>query len=388
MRSCKFTRRESRSCAALTCLLLLFASLCLFQVARNCIAGQGECNPSFPCHGAAHCVPRVYPRLLGGLGNQLFIMSAAAIIADNLGGVVLLNSKQTGVYSSGAAQPVFWHSVFHSPLFVYEQFDAARIEAQRMPEEAFHSSLLDAFSTSSTTGCVSGIYLNDPFLSFDYFVSSRNFLTELYKPHMEMQRVVNDVAVKLDIAVWEELRPCDYPPQPCEHVIKRLSCSSYHCEDNIAIQLRLSDQSTPWDFWDEAQVRVVAKFILNKLDARKNVVIFSNDPKRALRTLGLQKLSAKQETRLKLADEVNFIEFFLMSQYFGTHILTGSTFQLWALFLSPLSSVKVLVLPESSHEKKEGQRPGTTDDLGFQATFENHTGSHLHFERLSLTVHE
>ena len=77
----------------------------MFQVARNCIAGQEDCNPSFPCHGAAHCVPRVYPRLLGGLGNQLFIMSAAAIIADNLGGVVLLNSKQTGVYSSGAAQP-------------------------------------------------------------------------------------------------------------------------------------------------------------------------------------------------------------------------------------------------------------------------------------------
>ena len=51
--------------------------------------------------------------------------------------------------------------------------------------------------------------------------------------------------------------------------------------------------------------------------------------------------------QMEYSSSLDVVEFFLMSQYFGTHVLTplGSTFQMWALFLSRLPVVKGLVLP-------------------------------------------
>jgi hypothetical protein len=216
---------------------------------------------------------------------------------------------------------------------------------------------------------------------------------DIYKPNAEMQRIVNDAAVKLGLAPSQDLQPCEYPPEPCEHIIRPFPCSRIACEDNVAVQVRLSDRSTPWNFWDKAQSRAVAKFILEQLEADKNVVIFSNDAPRALQTLGLDVLSTRKTTRLKIANELNYVEFFLMSQFFGTHVLTGSTFQLWAIFLCHLSDVKVVVLSGSASSseslgsnqdtQKETRRPGTVDDIEFQRTFEKMSKSHLLFEYLN-----
>ena len=54
----------------------------------------------------------VFPRLTGGMGNQMFILSAAAIISKSTNRKVYVSSKQTGVFSYGVPQPVFWHTIF------------------------------------------------------------------------------------------------------------------------------------------------------------------------------------------------------------------------------------------------------------------------------------
>ena len=75
------------------------------------------------------------------------------------------------------------------------------------------------------------------------------------------------------------------------------------------------------------------------------VVVFSNHPLRAKSILAAAGLEDAAHPRLLFSSELNIIEFFLMAQYFGTHLMTGSTFQLWAIFLSPLKHVRTVILP-------------------------------------------
>jgi len=70
-----------------------------------------HCNGSDPVNRS----PVIYPHLQGGLGNQMFILAMASIFARETARIVVVNKEQTGVYSFGAPQPVFWHTVFHSP---------------------------------------------------------------------------------------------------------------------------------------------------------------------------------------------------------------------------------------------------------------------------------
>ncbi len=335
-------------------------------------------------------VQQVYPRIIGGLGNQLFMISAAAIVADGVQGSVVLNSRQTGVYSYGSPQPVFWRSIFHSDKFLYKDFEDSKLRVTRFSEIDFRDGLSVGFDRWRVKG--NDLYLDDPFLSFDYFVNYREFLRDLYKPSAEVQRIVNDAAVKLGVAPAKDIPPCEYPPAACDDPVYPLSCLTPGCEENIAVQVRLSDHSTPWNFLDQTQALAVGNFVLRKLEGDKNVVLFSNDPSRALLALGLQSLSKKHASRVKVAGQLNYVEFFLMSQYFGTHILTGSTFQLWAVFLSHLRGINVVVLHGNPAPVNDGvgtgqvaedpRRPGTVDDLGFQTTFEHF--SHMRFEILEV----
>ena len=73
----------------------------------------------------------------------------------------------------------------------------------------------------------------------------------------------------------------------------------------------------------------------------RRVVVFSNDPPRAQKLFQISTLSDDQRRRVSFSVELNVIDFYLMSQYFGMHVLTASTFQLWAIFLSPLSNMKI-----------------------------------------------
>ena len=62
----------------------------------------------------------------------------------------------------------------------------------------------------------------------------------------------------------------------------------------------------------------------------------------AQKSLHHQKLPTRS---LQFSSTIDVVEFGLLSQYFGTHILTGSTYQLWALFLTTLKHVKVKLIP-------------------------------------------
>ena len=322
----------------------------------------------------------VFPRLTGGMGNQMFILSAAAIISKSTNRKVYVSSKQTGVFSYGVPQPVFWHTIFHSDFFVKIQ-DYDEGSSRRMNESDFQEAMETNFA--SWRALHEGIVTDGAFLTFKYNFPHRRFLLQIYKPTAEMQRWVNDAAVKLGIVlpgkssslpasyfdrkyayhslakpgtgarshIIKEAAPgggwsCDWPPSPCEHEVGQLECTSANCENNVALHIRLQDRSTTSDYWDESHMLKAVSFVSTAIVQGANVVVFSNDPVRAeillKKSLHHQKLPTRS---LQFSSTIDVVEFGLLSQYFGTHILTGSTYQLWALFLTTLKHVKVKLIP-------------------------------------------
>jgi len=328
----------------------------------------------------------VYPRLQGGLGNQMFILAAALIVASETNRTVLVNSKQTAVHSFGVPQPVFWHTVFHSIFFVkHEAY--SEIGSDIMDEDAFDRALRDEFQ-GWKRDC--SILLSGPFIRFDTNVRYHSLLLQAFEPTGEVQRWVNDAAIKLRLAPRSADMPSslaateidgntalekltDNPeiingvgwcttddPRDCEKRITYMSCDSQFCGNNIALHLRLHDSSSSIDYWTARELKAVKTYLLLAVEEERKIriVIFSNDIRRArvLMESGDQRLSS----HLTYSDYLDVVEFLLMSQYFGTHILTpkGSTFQMWALFLSQLGKVKVLTLPgESPHVKDLSSLP-------------------------------
>jgi hypothetical protein len=276
--------------------------------------------------------------------------------AFSLHGSVTVDAGQTGAHSYGAAQPTFWHTVFsHSFIIKCETYREQG--SQALSEEAFFEAVVDA--NWDTWKLSKAIHTSGPFLSFKYFWRHRQFLMKLYEPNPEVQRWVNDVATELKLVHTGQARhylqplgkgktqrgtrmvsaahECDPPPSPCKLPVERLRCSPVSCADNVALHIRLEDKSSAWDYWDAHEMKRAANFTCSAIQNGKRVVVFSNDRERARALL----LSADDcigglVDRLDFSRNMNVIEFYLMSQYFGTHILTGSTYQQWALFLSPI----------------------------------------------------
>ena len=312
------------------------------------------------------CKNFVFPHLQGGLGNQLFIMSVAAIIASSTGRCVMVNAKQTGVYSFGVPQPVYWHTIFHSP-FIRKANNYVETSSFNLGEDEFSDGLSNSF--------VDYVYPQDlvihgAFLHFSFVKAHDQFLSKLFEPTSELQRWINDAAGKMGLTksssesdvssvgmdspismvvkshgtavkAWH----CELPPKPCNKVIRHLECEMRYCQDNVAVQFRLRDSSTHKDYWNAEQTRTALRFISKCLEKNMKVVVFSNHPLRAKSILAAAGLEDAAHPRLFFSSELNVIEFFLMAQYFGTHLMTGSTFQLWAIFLSPLKHVRTVIYP-------------------------------------------
>lgn len=332
-------------------------------------------DPNIPRRAAA-----VYPRIQGGLGNQMFVIAAASILANETNRRVVVNGEQTAVPSFGAPQPVFWHTVFHSP-HLHKETDYQVAGADMMDEQHFFDSSTNKFRDLKHPG---DIELHGGFLRFDVNIRYRKLLLEIFEPTDEVQRWTNDVALKLGLANRkldvpssmsesehdkhytgtklarrpEEIQPiitdkqslswCNLSdPKSCKKKFFPMECKSVSCKDNIALHLRLQDSSSSVDYWSQDDLDKITNYLHDAIQERKErrIVIFSNDMKRAKKLMESEDNSVSRQ--VAYSSSLDVVEFFLMSQYFGTHVLTplGSTFQMWALFLSHLPEVKVLVLP-------------------------------------------
>jgi hypothetical protein len=330
---------------------------------------------------------RVYPRLQGGLGNQLFVMAVSAIVANETCRVVVVNAQQSSVISYGSPQPVFWHTIFHSHVFLKDD-NYAEVNAHQFDEVAFESALKAGFQNWKRS--TSSLSVQGAFIRFDLLAEYREFLQVIFRPSNEVQRWVNDAALKLKLvsrasdtsslsaSVLDEsyakkrLNPnvslienaivnseTGAESSECRDLalcrVPTLECSMPSCADNILLHLRLQDASTFADHWSEDELELTKSYLWRSITSAKHrvvVVVFSNDPTRARHLMeNGGEYSEKLTPYLEYGNSIDVIEFVLMSQYFGTHIFSSSTFQSWALFLSEMKRVRVLTLPGANVQK-------------------------------------
>lgn len=339
---------------------------------------------------------KIFPHLQGGLGNQLFIMSAASILANVTNRRVVLDAKQSGVHSYGHPQPTHIHTVFSNPFF-HKDANYDELEARLFSERDWVHSFLHDWSLIPD----GSVYVSGPFLNFSYFWKYRSLLQQLYAPRNDVQEWVNHAAVELELVIpdernsansWNEtemsnlfkgntmkhdhIQGCDRPPAPCEVATPLLRCKSAFCRDNIAVHIRLEDKSSFTDYWDNAELQAAMNIIQGAVMCNKNVVIFSNDLARAKALVDKHK-NRDFETELKFSNSNNVIEFYLMSQFFGVHLLSGSSFQQWAIFLSMLP---IQVLHFDSIREDFGLNANGETDTNLRVT--NVPKSHLINEKL------
>lgn len=332
---------------------------------------------------------RVFPYFVGGLGNQLFISSAALVIANRTGRHVLVDAEQTGVHSFGVPQPVYWSTVFHSESFVKTKSYLVPENAYKVSEEDFRDGLQNNFDKLQSGA--TDVIVSSAFLHFTFFADDRELLKQSYAPSAEVQRWVNDAAVKMGLALPtatsslpassvrqqighkdmfdESLWSCERPPNLCNRKHIRASCFNLSCADNVAVQIRLTDRSSHKDHFSGVELQRVNVFIHERLENPNTlIVVFSNDPKRASKLLMSTVYSPAQQARMIFSEELSVVDFYLMSQFFGTHVLSGSTFQLWSIFLSPLD-VSVMIM--------DG-----IEDHGLRKLSENILSPHITFTNL------
>jgi len=306
----------------------------------------------------------VYPRLQGGLGNQLFVMAVSAIVANETCRVVVVNAQQSSVISYGSPQPVFWHTIFHSHVFLKDD-NYAEVYAHRFDDDAFESSRKAGFQNWKRS--TSSLSVHGAFIRFDLLAEYREFLQVIFRPSNEVQRWVNDAALKLKLvsrasdtssslsaSLFDEsyakkrLNPnaslienaivnseTGAESSECRDQtlcrVPTLECSMPSCVDNILLHLRLQDASTSVDHWSEDELELTKSYLWRSITSAKHrvvVVVFSNDPTRARHLMeNGGEYSEKLTPYLEYGNSIDVIEFFLMSQYFGTHIFSSSTFQ-------------------------------------------------------------
>ena len=372
----------------------------LFLVGWFVLSTRFFCGASFFRRTAAF----VLPSLSGGVGNQLFKMSSAALIHRATGRRVIVDGQQTGVFSFGVPQPVYWTTIFRSDLFLkvddYDAYDDAKVELVR--EADFIRCAKSSFKECPKLSL--NVRLSDDYLSFEALLEHRNFLRALYSPSSEVQRWVNDAAVRLNLVTQSFLESstsasthderylyatlgddrhhtrnassriedglereawsCAPPPARCTRKILPLECAEPSCAMNVALHVRLQDRSTDSDYVSAHDLTTILQYVENALDAGKRVVVFSNDIPRAK---WLLRSVRSTSNNMMFSQELNIVEFYLLSQYFGTHISTGSTFLQWAVFLSRFNHTNYV-----TH--------GINDDERFVDTFDH--GSFMRFEHL------
>lgn len=183
----------------------------------------------------------VYPRIQGGLGNQMFVIAAASILANETDRRIVVNSEQTGVPSFGAPQPVFWHTVFHSPYLV-KGTDYQVAGADVLDEQQFFDSSTNDFRNLMHSR---DIELLGGFIRYDVNIRYRKLLLEIFEPTSEVQRWTNDVALKLGLANRED----DVPSSLSESVHDRNYSEAKLARRPEEIQpiiTKTNDQSVSW----------------------------------------------------------------------------------------------------------------------------------------------
>ena len=282
----------------------------------------------------------------------MFIAVSALLAACVSHRTVTMDSLMNGSPSFGKPQPPYQKTAFYNfQPQAGKPKDGFDIGCNFIQHANFSQTLLGRISGKQANECKHWL-LSDPKpgcrskLGFGWIpVEYRPALIDFFSPIPAIRQLIDEAATR-----------------------NGLSCDGRACSENVAIHVRLTDQSTSCPFHVTCMTsKELSKAVIQvevALRAGKKVFVFSNAMPQARELF--KKISIPDKDRLRFVDVVagnpsakmnrsvyDMVEFYMMGRYFGTFIVSGSTMSMWAFYLSPLPRIRVVIVWDTVKRAQE-----------------------------------
>jgi hypothetical protein len=256
----------------------------------------------------------IIPDIIGGLGNQLFVVAAAYVFSKKSGHVLTLDSRND-VFSYGKPRPTYNDTVFYQIPVIDKT--TINLDTFTKVNESEFSSLIRTLDNSN--GNIDKYAKNDIFLTGgyyqnpDYYKDYYNDLLQLFKPNndtiTEIKNILKQNNINLDT----------------DHL--------------IAIHIRLDDVYTPIDndkrVFDQDEYDMIINDLEKYIGKNNNKIvkflIFSNDIPKTKQIFSKCSEAVKKQT-IYITNK-DYIELSLLTMC-NDYIASPSTFNWWGIYLN------------------------------------------------------
>jgi hypothetical protein len=276
----------------------------------------------------------IIPDIIGGLGNQLFVVASAFAYSKDYNYKLMLDNRKD-VYSYGKPRQTYNDTLFHKiPIYDNDKKDfinlneseyASRIENNKTNN---NTNTITNNNTNNTTN--KNIFLTGGYYQeAKYFDKYRNEVLDLFKPTEDINNKMNEL-----------------------YKINNINIDSDYL---VAIHIRLDDEYTPIDadkrVYDKDEYDIIIQKLPEHLKTNPNTkfIIFSND---IPRTKDIFKPSQIDSARMIYIQAEDYVELALMSKC-NDYIASPSTFNWWGIYLNknPAKQIFIYWKQDSDYRK-------------------------------------
>ena len=272
----------------------------------------------------------IIPDIIGGLGNQLFVVSAAFAYSKhnkhNKYKLMLDNRKD--VYSYGKPRDTYNDTLFSKiPIYTNDKTNFINMNENEYVSRISNSSIDDATITNSNIFLTGGYYQEH-----NYFDNYRNEILDLFEPTQDINNKVSELCKINNINISNFSN------------ISNVSNVS-NVDFLVAIHIRLDDVYTPIDadkrVYDKDEYDTIIQKLPLHLHNNPNTkfILFSND---IHRTKEIFKETQVDSSRMIYIQSKDYIELTLMSKC-NDYIASPSTFNWWGIYLNKNPDKKIFI---------------------------------------------
>jgi len=253
----------------------------------------------------------IIPDIIGGLGNQLFVIASAfAFTKDN--NYKLMLDNRSDVFSYGKPRPTYNNTVFLKiPVTTINTNDFAKLNEGEYASGTWKNGNGNGNNNIFLTG---GYYQEAK-----YFNKYRNELLDLLEPTTEILDKVNEIFKTNNVDTNNDFL--------------------------VAIHIRLDDVYTPIDadkrVYDQDEYNTIIQKLPEHIKTNPNTkfIIFSND---VSRTKDIFKNANIENSKMIYIQDEDYIELYLMSKC-NDYIASPSTFNWWGIYLNRNLNRKIFI---------------------------------------------
>ena len=271
----------------------------------------------------------IIPDIIGGLGNQLFVVAAAyAYSKDNNYKLMLDNRKD--VYSYGKPRETYNDTLFSKiPIYTTDRTNFINMNENEYVSRTTNSSSNTSINTITNPNIfLTGGYYQEA----KYFDKYKDDIIDLFEPTQDINNEVNEL---------------------CK--LNNINISDSGHDFLVAIHIRLDDVYTPIDadkrVYDKDEYDIIIQKLPEHLKSNPNTkfIIFSND---IPRTKEIFKPAQIDSSRMIYIQSKDYVELALMSKC-NNYIASPSTFNWWGIYLNKNSEKQIFIYWKQDSEYRK-----------------------------------